>query len=92
MLDSTVQGNLKGDAAFIELTSPKYKVTSMSVGKKYTTGDKGEVSLIDSFLHEYLYVFYGLVAALIVILAMFGYWVLRRYRLKRTAQNQKQQG
>jgi hypothetical protein len=90
MLEPNVQGRLKGDAALIELTAPKYKVTAMAVGKKYTTGDQGEVSLIDSFLHEYLYVFYGLVAALIVILAMFGYWVLRRYRAKRTggAKNQ----
>lgn len=89
ILDPTVQGRMKGDASLIELTSPKYKVTSMSAGKKYTTGEKGDVSLIDSFLHEYLYVFYGLVAGLIVILAIFGYWVLHRYLAKRTVGTQK---
>lgn len=89
ILDPNVQGRLKGDAAFIELTSPRYKVTSMAVGKRYTTGDRGEISLIDSFLHEYLYVFYGLVAGLIAVLSISGYWVLRRYRAKRTGGTQK---
>ncbi len=90
VLDPNVQGSMKGDAALIELTSPKYKVTSMAVGKKYTTGDKGDVSFIDSFLHEYLYAFYGLVVVLIIALAMFGYRGLRRYRAKRVEGEQKQ--
>lgn len=83
MLEPNVQGRLKGDVALIELTSPKYKVTSMMVGKKYTTGDKGEISFIRSYLYEHLYVFYGLVAGFIIALAMLGYWVLLRYRTKR---------
>lgn len=92
VLDPNVQGRMKGDVSLIELTSPKYNVTSMAVGKKFTTGDKGEVSLIDSFLHEYLSVFYALVVGLILLLAMFGFWGLRRYRTKRTGGEQKQPG
>jgi len=83
MLESTVQSRLKGDVAFIELASPKYKVSSMMAGKKYTTGDKGEISFIRSYLYGHLYVFYGLIAGLIFTLAMLGYWVLLRYRTKR---------
>lgn len=90
MLESDVHGRLKGDVALIELTTPKYRVSSMSVGKKYSTGDKGEVSLIDSILHEYLYVFYALVAAFITALSIFGYWMLRRYRAGRIGEKQKQ--
>jgi hypothetical protein len=89
MLESEIQGRLTGDVALIELTPPKYKVSAMSVGKKYSTGDKGEVSLIDSILHEYVYVFYALAAGLIIALAIFGYRTLRRYRAKRTGEDQK---
>jgi len=89
LLEPNVQGRLKGDLALIELTAPKYKVTAMSTGKKYTTGDKGDVSMIESFLHKYLYVFYGLIAAFIVALALFIYWILRRHRAKRTGESGK---
>ena len=92
ILEPDIQGRMKGDVSIIELTSPKYKVSSMMVGKKYSTGDKGNVSLIDSILHEYLYIFYGLIVAFIIALAIFGYWMLRRYRTKRTAGTQKQPG
>lgn len=85
ILEPNVQGRLEGDVALIELTSPKYKVTSMMVGNKYSTGNKGEVSFIDSFLHKYPYVFYVLGVFAILALSMLGYKVLRRYRAKRIA-------
>lgn len=92
ILEPDVQGRMKGDVTLVELTSPKYKVSTMSVGKTYSTGDKGEISLIDSFLHEYLYVFYALVAGFIVALAIFAYWMLRRHRAIRVGKEQKQPG
>lgn len=85
MLEPDVQGLIKGDVALIDLTTPDYKVVSMMVGKKYTTSEKGDISFIDSFLHKYPYVFYGLGVFAILALSTLGYKGLRRYRAKREA-------
>jgi len=87
LLDPGVQGGITGDLVFIDLTNPKYPVTSLKVGKKYTTGNKGDISLVDSFLYANAYVFYGLVALSIVGLAWLVYWRLKKFRAKRVAAN-----
>jgi hypothetical protein len=67
----------------IKLDVPDYDLTSLAVGKKYSTGNKGSVSFVDSFLYANTYVLYGLIALAILALSMLGYWLLRRYRGKR---------
>ncbi len=83
LLDSGVQAQMVGDTALIKLDGPDYKVTSLSVGKKYSTGNKGNISIIDSFLYANDYVIYLLMLSAIFVLSMIGYWLLRRYRAKR---------
>jgi hypothetical protein len=83
MLDPGVQAGMTGDLAFIDLANPKYPVTSLNVGKKYTTGNKGNISVVDSFLYANSYVFYGAIAAALLALAGIGYWRLRVFRTKR---------
>lgn len=85
MLEPDVQGLIKGDVALIDLTTADYRVVSMMVGKKYTTSEKGDISFIDSFLHKYPYIFYGLGIFAILALSTLGYKGLRRYRAKREA-------
>jgi cellulose synthase operon protein B len=83
MLDPGVQAGMTGDLALIDLANPKYPVTSLNVGKKYTTGNKGNISVVDSFLYANSYVFYGAIAAALLALAGIGYWRLRVFRTKR---------
>ena len=85
MLEPSVQANLRGGIALINLTAPEYKVSTMAVGKKYTTGDGGKISPIDSFLYKYPYAFYGLAVFIVLALGMMGFWALRRLRAKRMA-------
>lgn len=84
MLDPGVQGGITGDLVVIDLSNSKYPVTSLRVGKPYSTGNKGDISLLDSFLYSNIYVFYGLIATVIILLALLAYWGLRRFRAKRT--------
>ena len=83
LLNRGVQARISGDTALIKLNAPNYDVTSLSIGKKYSTGNKGNISIIDSFLYANIYIFYGLIALTIFGLSMLGYWLLRRYRKKR---------
>lgn len=85
ILDPGVQGGITGDLVVIDLSNPKYPVTSLRVGNKYSTGNKGNISFLDSFLYSNIYVFYGAVALSILSLGLLGYWGLRRYRAKRAA-------
>ena len=83
LLKPGIQARMTGDLALIKLDVPDYDLTSLAVGKKYSTGNKGNVSIIDSFLYANIYVLYGLIALTILVLSMLGYWLLRRYRGKR---------
>ena len=83
LLRPGIQSRMTGDMALIKLDVPDYDLTSLMVGKKYSTGNKGSISFIDSFLYANTYVFYGLIALAIFVLSMLGYWLLRRYRGKR---------
>jgi cellulose synthase operon protein B len=85
MLDPGVQGGIAGDLVFIDLSNPKYPLTSMQVGAKYTTGNKGDISILDSFLYANIYVFYGSIAFAVIALALIVYWRLRVFRAKRVA-------
>ena len=83
LLTPGIQARMVGDLTLIRLNVPGYDLTSLTVGKKYSTGNKGNVSIIDSFLYANSYVIYLLIALAILALSMLGYWLLRRYRGKR---------
>lgn len=85
MLDPGVQASLYGDVTLINLNNaPNYEVRSAQVGKIYSSGSKGGISAINAFLYSHTYLFYGMIAALILLLSLIGFWLLRRYRRKRT--------
>jgi hypothetical protein len=88
LLSPGIQNSMSGDVALIRLDVPEYEVTSLSVGKKYSTGDKGSTSGVDAFLYGNIYVLYGLIALAIILLSVVGYWLLRKYRGKRTKSEQ----
>lgn len=83
LLDSEVQAQISGDMVLVEMAYPKPKVTSMEVGKKYTSGKKGDVSRIDSFLYAYPYAYYALTGLLILGFALTAYSLLKRFRIRR---------
>jgi hypothetical protein len=83
MLDPGVQGGITGDLVFVNLADPKYPVTSLRVGKPYTTGNKGDSSAIESFLYTNPYIFYGVAVSAVLGLAWLLFWRLRVFRAKR---------
>ncbi|MBI3479334.1 MAG: cellulose biosynthesis cyclic di-GMP-binding regulatory protein BcsB [Nitrosomonadales bacterium] len=89
LLNSGVQARISGDIALIKLDVPNYDLTSLSVGKKYSTGDKGKVSFIDSILYSNAYVLYGVIALTITVLGWLGYRLLGRYRRQRQGTGEK---
>lgn len=84
LLSPSVLGGIEGDVALIKLEIPDYDVASFQVGKPYSTGNKGDISFVDYFLYAHVYFFYGLIALAIILLSLIGYWLMRRYRKKRT--------
>lgn len=88
LLKPGIQSRMTGDLTLINLDVPDYDLISLTVGKKYSTGNKGNISIIDSFLYANIYVLYGLIALTILVLSMVGYWLLRRYRGKRIKEGQ----
>ena len=85
LLEPGILARITGDTVLIKLDVPDYDLTSLLAGKRYSTGDKGNVSFIDSMLYANIYFIYGLIALAILVLSMIGYWLLRRYRDKRKA-------
>jgi hypothetical protein len=83
ILDSAVQAQMKGDLVHIEPAEPEPKVTAMSAGPRYATGKKGSYSPVESFLYTRPYAYYGVSAVATVILALLGFFGLRRWRAKR---------
>ncbi len=86
LLQPGVQARMNGDISLIKFNAPDYDVISLSAGKKYSTGDKGDISFIDSVLYSNIYLLYGLIVLGIGGLGMLVYWLLRRYRGKREGQ------
>jgi hypothetical protein len=86
LLSPGVQARIKGDVSLVRLDVPEYDVSSMEVGAKYSTGDKGGISRVDAFLYSNPYVFYGLIGLALVILSLLGFWLARRHRAKRMGQ------
>jgi hypothetical protein len=84
LLQPGVQARLKGDMALVRLDVPDYDLTSLSVGRKYSTGNKGDISFMDSFFYAHPYLLYASIVLAMVVLGWLGYLILRRIREKRT--------
>jgi hypothetical protein len=84
MLDPRVQASATGDLMLVELdTAPDYKASALRVGQRYTTGNRGDISRVEAFLYANPRVFYAILVASIVALALVAFVGLRSYRRKR---------
>ncbi len=83
LLQPDILARMKGGVSLIKLNVPNYDVVSISVGKKYTTGEKGDISFASSFLYAHPYVFYGILALILIMLGLIAYKLLSSYRKKR---------
>ena len=83
LLQPDILSRMKGGVSLIRLDVPGYDLVSLSVGKKYTTGEKGNISVVYSFLYAHPYAFYGILILAFFSLGFVGYMLLSRYRRKR---------
>jgi cellulose synthase operon protein B len=83
LLSPGIQASIHGDVSLVQLDVPDYSVVSMSVGKKYSTGEKGKTSGLDAFLYANPYVLYALIGAALLGLSWLGFWLARRHRAER---------
>ncbi|HEX8961994.1 MAG TPA: cellulose biosynthesis cyclic di-GMP-binding regulatory protein BcsB [Rhodocyclaceae bacterium] len=90
LLDPEVQSQVNGGLVLIDFSGAKTKVTSLSAGKRYTTGKQGDVNIVDtaadrldSLMYAYSPVFYALLAAIIGGLTWILVALIRRYRVQR---------
>ena len=82
MLDPGILAQMRGDLALVKLDGSEYDLISLTVGKKYSTGNVGNTSWFDSILYANEYVVYALIALAILVLSLILYWLLRRYRAR----------
>lgn len=85
LLQTNILARISGDLTLIKLNVPEYDVVSLSVGKKYATGDSDKVSFIDSILFSNPYVLYALMALALLGLGLLGFLALRRIRKNRSS-------
>lgn len=90
LLSPQIQNSLKGDVALVELDVADYDVRAFSVGEKYSTGGGGDINWVAAFLYSNVYVFYALLVSSVILLGLIGYWLLRKYRAKRTKHEEAQ--
>ena len=83
LLTSSAQAQSRGDLVLIEPADPEAKVTSMESGTHYLTGRKGTFSALESYFYTRPWVYYGVIAAVIVVLSMLLFVAMRRWRNRR---------
>ena len=83
LLTAAVQGQTKGDLVLIEAGEPEPKVSAMEAGSPYSTGKSGTYSPVQSFIYSRPFVYYGVIAGGVLLLAIALYFGLRRWRAKR---------
>lgn len=86
--DSVVQAQSIGDLVLVDLVPenlerPEYKVSALSVGKKYFSGKTGDVSIIDRYLYFYPWLYYLAVVLVVIALTLLIFFLLKKYRKKR---------
>jgi hypothetical protein len=84
LLTGQVQAETKGDLVLIEPGEKEPKVTAISAGARYATGKKGTYSAVDSFLYTNPVAYYVAIALTLLAFTAALFFVLRRWRAKRT--------
>jgi hypothetical protein len=85
ILDSAVQAQSRGDLVHIEPAEPEPRVTAMTAGTRYATGKKGSYNPVESFLYTQPYAYYIVSGVAALLLAIFIFMILRRWRAARRA-------
>ena len=88
LLEPAVGGQCKGDVAIVNLKSSKldrleFDVVSLEVGEKYHSGEKGEITKIESYLYSLEKSYFIIAGLLILFLGLTIYYLLRRLRKRR---------
>jgi len=83
LLQSGILARISGDLNIINLNVPNYDVVSLSVGSKYSTGNKENASVIDAILFSHPITVYFLIALVITMISAAVYFLLRRHRESR---------
>jgi hypothetical protein len=84
LLTGQVQSQTKGDLVLIEPGEKEPKVTAIAAGARYATGKKGTYSVVDSFLYTNPIAYYVVIALSLLAFTAALFFVLRRWRKKRT--------
>ncbi|MEQ9619609.1 MAG: cellulose biosynthesis cyclic di-GMP-binding regulatory protein BcsB [Deltaproteobacteria bacterium] len=83
LLDSSVQGDSRGDLALVDFTPEGYKVWSLDVGRGYYTGKLSTANRVKSVINTSRWKFFALLAISLLILTASTFYVLRRIRSDR---------
>jgi len=83
LLNPAVQAQARGDVVLIELAEPEPKVSAMDTGKHYIVGKAGSSQIIESLLFTRPVLFYAVLVALLGLVSIALYYVLRRHRARR---------
>jgi hypothetical protein len=83
LMDPAVQAKIEGGLVLIELSAPDYPVTSLAIGKRYITGQTGQVSLLKRYLYVYPWFYYVAVTLVIAALSLLTFYLLLRFRKRR---------
>lgn len=82
LMESSVQSSIKGDLILIDLNNPEKDIVAMDVGKKYFAGETGFLSVMNSYLYTYPWLYYLMVGVVVIILSLIVFSLLHRYRKK----------
>lgn len=101
LLEPAVQLAIKGDLAFVEYILDKFKqekfgdgadfkVTALSAGASFVTGKGGEISTVNYYLSSYPWLYWIILSAVIFIIAIITYIILRHRRKRRLTPNENE--
>ncbi len=94
ILEPAVQAATKGDLVFVDYVVDKFKqvkfgdgadfkITALNAGTSFVTGKGGDISTTNYYLTSYPWLYWLLLSAIIVIIAIVTYIILRHRRKQR---------
>jgi hypothetical protein len=94
ILEPQVQGAVKGDLVFVDYVVDKlkqlkfgdgadFKMTSLNAGNNFVTGESGKISTVDFYLSSYPWLYWLVLFAVTLIIAVISYFILRQIRKRR---------
>lgn len=83
LMKYSVQANLKGDLVLLDLNDPEKNMIAVSIGRKYFAGKAGPISKMDAYLYAHPWLYYALLALVVVALSLALFYFLNKYRKKR---------